>query len=117
MVTAELPLEAPPESPPRNEVRLLGHHPLGGAYVSSLSPALAEELDMPDSWSGVVITRVQRGTPADRVGFRARDVILSINGQTFQRSGELADALVRISDRWQIVFKRDGKVRRIEFNS
>ena len=117
MVTAELPLEAPPESPPRNEVRLLGHHPLGGAFVSSLSPALAEELDMPDSWSGVVITRVQRGTPADRVGFRSRDVIVSVNGQLFQRSGELADALDRISDRWQIVFKRDGKIRRVEFSS
>jgi len=117
MTTAELPLEPPPETPPRNEVRLLGHHPLGGAYVSSLSPALAEELDMPDSWSGVVITRVQRGTPADRVGFRSRDVILSINGQAFRRSGELADALDRTTDRWQIVFRRDGKIRRVEFSS
>jgi serine protease Do len=117
MVAAELPLEPPPESPPRNEVRLLGHHPLGGAFVASLSPALAEEFDMPDSWAGVVITRVQRGTPADRVGFRARDVILSLNGQTFQRSGDLAEAFDRSSDRWQIVFKREGKVRRVEFNS
>lgn len=115
-VTAALPLEPPPESPPRNEVRLLGHHPLGGAYVASLSPALAEELDMPDSWSGVVITRVQRGTPANRVGFRSRDVILSLNGQAFRHSGELADALDRVSGRWEIVFKRDGKVRRIEFS-
>ena len=117
MVATELPLEPPPESPPRNEVRLLGHHPLGGAFVASLSPALAEEFDMPDSWAGVVITRVQRGTPADRVGFRARDVILSLNGQTFQRSGDLAEAFDRSSDRWQIVFKREGKVRRVEFNS
>jgi serine protease Do len=117
MMTAELPLEPPPEAPPRNELRLLGHHPLGGAFVSSLSPALAEELDMPDAWSGVVITRVQRGTPAARVGFRARDVILSVNGQVFQRSGELAEALDRISDRWQIVYRRDGKVRRVEFSS
>ena len=116
-MTTALPLEAPPESPPRNEVRLLGHHPLGGAYVASLSPALAEELDMPDNWAGVVITRVQRGTPADRVGFRPRDVILSLNGQTFRNSGELADALDRTNDRWQIVFKRDGKVRRVEFSS
>jgi serine protease Do len=116
-LTAELPLEPPPESPPRNEVRLLGHHPLGGAYVASLSPALAEELDMPDSWSGVVITKVQRGTPADRVGFRARDIILSLNGESYQNSGNLADALDRIHDKWQITFKRDGKVRRVEFSS
>ncbi len=117
MVAAALPLEPPPEDPPRNEMRLLGHHPLGGAYVASLSPALAEELDMPDSWAGVVITRVQRGTPAHRVRFRARDVILSINGKTYQSSIELAEALDRSSERWQIVFKRDGKVRRVEFSS
>jgi serine protease Do len=114
---AALPLEAPPESPPRNEVRLLGHHPLGGAYIASLSPALSEELDMPDNWAGVVITRVQRGTPADRVGFRANDIILSLNGETYERSGDLSDALDLISDRWQIVFKREGKVRRVEFSS
>jgi serine protease Do len=116
LVTA-LPLEAPPESPPRNEVRLLGHHPLGGAYIASLSPALSEELDMPDNWAGVVITKVQRGTPADRVGFRARDIILSLNGESYERSGDLSDALDQTNDRWQIVFKRDGKVRRIEFSS
>jgi len=117
MVTRALPLEPPPESPPRNELRLLGHHPLGGAFVASLSPALAEELDMPDSWSGVVITRVQRGTPADRVGFRPRDIILSLNGQNFRNSGELAETLDRVIGRWQFVFRRDGKVRRVEFNS
>ncbi len=117
LISTELPLEPPPETPPRNEVRLLGHHPLGGAFVASLSPALAEELDMPDSWNGVVITRVQRGTPAQRVGFRPRDIVLAVNGQTFERSGDLAEALDRISDRWQITFKRDGKVRRVDFSS
>src|SRR3546814_1702847 len=86
--SSDLPLEAPPESPPRNELRLLGHHPLGGAFIASLSPALAEELDMPEVWSGVVITRVQRGTPANRVGFRARDIIVSVNGQAFRRRSE-----------------------------
>src|SRR3546814_13048982 len=74
-------------------------------------------LDMPEVWSGVVITRVQRGTPANRVGFRARDIIVSVNGQAFRRSGELAEALDRISERWQTVFKRDGTTRRVEFNS
>jgi S1-C subfamily serine protease len=117
MLSATLPLEAPPETPPRNEVRLLGHHPLGGAFVASLSPALAEELDLPDNWSGVVITRVQRGTPANRVGFRAGDIIIAVNGQAFERSGGLADALNKISDRWLITFKRGGKIRKIDFSS
>src|SRR3546814_16916437 len=72
---------------------------------------------MPGGGSGVVITRVQRGTPDNRVGFRACDIIVSYNGQAFRRSGELAEALDRISERRQIVFKRDGKTRRVEFNS
>ena len=117
LLSAELPLEPPPESPPRNEVRLLGHHPLGGAFIASLSPALAEELDMPDNWNGVVLTRVQRGTPAGRVGFRPRDIIISVNGQSFERSTDLAAALDRISGRWQITFKRDGKIRKVDFSS
>ena len=116
-ILATLPLEAPPETPPRSEVRLLGHHPLGGAYVASLSPALAEELDMPDNWAGVVVTKVQRGTPADRVGFRPRDVILSVNGASYDRSVDLADALDRIHGKWQITVKRGGKVRRFDFSS
>jgi len=116
-IQTQLPLEAPPETPSRSEVRLLGHHPMGGAYVASLSPALAEELDMPDNWAGVVVTRVQRGTPADRVGFRPRDIILSLNGESYQSSVDLAEALDRSHDKWQITFKRDGKVRRVEFNS
>ena len=116
-LTTALPLEPPPETPARSEVRLLGHHPLGGSYVASLSPALAEELDMPDNWSGVVIMKVQRGTPADRLGFRPRDIILSLNGKSYLRSVDLADALDRTSGKWQITFKRDGKVRRVEFSS
>lgn len=117
LVPTALPLEAPPEVPPRNELRLLGHHPLGGAFVASLSPALAEELDMPDNWAGVVITRVQRGTPAHRVGFRANDVIISINGESYRRSDQLSDALDRTSGRWQITFKRDGKIRKVDLSS
>ena len=42
---ARLPLEAPPEVPPRNPQLLKGPHPLAGALIASLSPALSEELD------------------------------------------------------------------------
>lgn len=117
LISARLPLEAPPESPLRNEIRLLGHHPLGGAVVASLSPALAEERDLDGAWKGVIITRVQRGTPAQRVGFRANDIILSVNGQSHLNSADLAAALNRSADRWEVVFKRDGKLRKVAFGS
>lgn len=115
LISAVLPLEPPPESPPRNEVRLLGHHPLGGAVIASLSPALAEERDLAGHWEGIIITRVQRGTPAQRVGFKANDIILSLNRKVYVRSGDLADVLNRSAERWDITFKRDGKVRKVSF--
>ncbi|MDH3739097.1 MAG: Do family serine endopeptidase, partial [Alphaproteobacteria bacterium] len=39
----KLPLEAPPEVPPRNETQLTGAQPIAGATVVNLSPAVAEE--------------------------------------------------------------------------
>ncbi|WP_240932953.1 Do family serine endopeptidase [Pelagibius litoralis] len=115
LISAVLPLEPPPETPLRNEIRLLGHHPLGGAIVASLSPALAEEMELSGHWQGVIITRVQRGTPARRVGFRANDIILSLNGTVYKSSAELATALDRSADRWEVTFKRGGKVRKVAF--
>ena len=117
LVSAALPLEAPPETPPRNEIRLLGHHPLGGAVVASLSPALSEELDLDGHWEGVIIVRIQRGTPAYRLGFRAGDIILSVNRASFSRSQDLAAVLNRSAERWEVTLKRDGKVRRVAFGS
>ena len=38
-----LPLEVPPEIPPRDETLLLGEQPISGATVVNLSPAVAEE--------------------------------------------------------------------------
>ena len=39
-----LPLEAPPEEPPRNVTTFTGSHPLNGAEVGNLSPAFNIEL-------------------------------------------------------------------------
>ena len=49
-----------------------------GLHVKDLSPDLAKELGV-DTSSGVVISSVQPGSPADEAGLRARDVILEVN--------------------------------------
>ncbi len=113
----EMPLAAPPEDPPRNDTRLAGRHPLAGAVVASLSPALSEELDLPGAWEGVIIARVLRGTPAHRVGFRPGDIILAVNRQPFSRAEDLAAALggTQAPNGWRITFNRRGDVKTVEF--
>jgi len=112
---ADLPLMAPPAEPPSNPLLLRGAHPLAGAQVGSLSPALSEELDLEGAWEGVVVLRVRKRTPAFRVGFKAGDVIHSINRRAYRNSGELADDVERLSGEpgWKIRFTRDGKAREV----
>jgi len=112
-VRVELPLEPPPETPPRNETTLRARTPLQGATVANLSPALAEELDRPGAWSGVAILKVAGGSLAQRFGFEAGDEILAINDDKVARVQELRRALRAAGDIWRIRFRRDGEVRSI----
>ena len=116
-INLEMPLAAPPETPPAEEIKLLGRHPLAGAIVVSLSPALSEELDLPGLWDGVIIKKVLRGTPAQRVRFKTGDIILAVNREHYQNAQDLAAAL-DLSDNansWRITFNRNGRVRTVEF--
>jgi serine protease Do len=83
-----------------------------GATASTLTPALAQEMGLPFSAKGVVITDVAQDSPADRMGLRQGDIILNLNGtniadvDTFKR---IATAQVQ---GWQIVLQRQGQMIR-----
>ena len=90
-----------------------GRNPLSGATVANLSPALAEELSINSSWRGVIILRMERASIAARAGLRPGDILLKINGQAVEAARSLAARLEQPADRWEITFRRDGKVRTI----
>lgn len=75
----DVPLEAPPEQPPSAPELLRGPHPLDGAEVDSLSPALDDRFGFDMTLEGVVVRRLLRGSAAMRAGFRPRDVIERVN--------------------------------------
>jgi serine protease Do len=56
-----------------------GHGKLGVA-VETLTPDVAQQMDVP-AGHGVVITKVQPGSPADSAGLQERDVVVSVDGQ------------------------------------
>jgi serine protease Do len=113
--TVSLPLVQAPEEPPRNETLLRDRHPLTGALVANLSPALAEETDRPGAWDGVIVMKIRRGSPAHRLRFRKGDIILAVNGREVKRVRDLQAALNRRARNWQIAFERKGRVRNVEF--
>ena len=113
-ISVKLPIEAAPETPPREVVRLRGQHPLSGALVANLSPALAEELDLPGAWEGVIITKIARGSTAQRIRLRPGDILLGVNDRSIAEVADIEGALATSKQRWRIRFNRGGKVRSVD---
>ena len=116
-LAVHLPLELAPERPPRNETKLDGRHPLNGAVVANLSPALSEELELDGVWEGVIIVSLDRSQTAYRLGFRPGDIIVAINRKEVVSVGELKASVRNPRDHWAISFGRDGRVRTVEFSA
>ena len=117
LVELDLPLVEAPETPPRDLKQLTGRHPLKGATVANLSPALAEELDLDGAWQGVILLEVPRGSIARRYRFRPGDVLLEINGRPVNRAAEVEGLMNGATERWNVVFRREGRVRRVELSA
>ncbi|MBB4187845.1 Do/DeqQ family serine protease [Sinorhizobium terangae] len=107
-----LKLERAPETSPRDERLIEGRNPFAGAVVANLSPRLAEELRMPTSLRGVVVTEINRGSPAARIGLQPKDIVRSVNGTEIDTSKTLESVTAEDASLWRVEIERDGQVIR-----
>ena len=108
-IALEVPVELPPEIPPRDSRLLSGSHPLAGAEIVNLSPAVIEEFAVNGAATGVLIADVARGSRAARHGFRQGDLLRSIDGQEPANTSD-AEAILQAGDRpWRISIWRGGR--------
>jgi len=63
-----------------------------GLMVENLTPQLGEFFGAKDG-QGVLVRSVEKGSGADKAGFRAGDVIVKINGEPIHDSGDFSHAL------------------------
>ena len=111
MRTVALTVQPPIEDPPREQTELSGRHPLAGATVVNLSPAIIAETGYagpaPD---GVLVLDLAPGSPAARLRLQPRDVIQAVNGQAIDTVGTLIGAVARPNPMWQIVVRRGERI-------
>ncbi|MDK1385194.1 DegQ family serine endoprotease [Sinorhizobium sp. 8-89] len=107
-----LKLEQAPETSPRDERLIEGRNPFAGAVVANLSPRLAEELRMPTSLQGVVVTEINRGSPAARIGLEPKDIVRSVNGTAIDSSETLETVMAEDASVWRVEIERDGQIIR-----
>ncbi len=80
-----------------------------GVYIQNVSPDLAKALDL-DKPQGVIITSVQKNSPAEKAGLKAEDVILEFNGKKVENTVTLSTWVAGSSpgDKVQLIVLRDG---------
>jgi len=111
-VILDVELAAPPETPARERSALDGRHPLSGATVVNMSPAVADEMGLVEWRPGVAVTEVQPGSYAARF-LKPGDMVTAINGQDVK---SVADLKRRIAGGVQSMsVGREGMVSTIQF--
>ena len=97
-----------PETVKRDDTLIEGPNPLAGATATNVSPAVADELDLPADSQGVAITKIDNG-PAMRF-FKRGDIVLEVNGAKIDSVDALNAALADNQNLWRIAINRGGRV-------
>jgi Do/DeqQ family serine protease len=106
---ASMTLAAAPETRPREEKLIDGHNPFAGATVANLSPRVADELQLPTDTTGVVVESLKSDSPAERLGFAPKDIIVSVNGTEITSTDNLEAAVRQEPGIWRVEIERDGQ--------
>jgi S1-C subfamily serine protease len=105
----ELALNPAPENTPRDERLLEGRNPFAGLRIANLSPKLATEIQLAPDKTGVVVTEVTRSSPAARLGFAPKDILISVNGDPVKSTKVMEQMLNADPGFWRVEIERDGQ--------
>ena len=109
-VIVNVALMSPPETRPRDPVKVTALSPFKGATALNVSPAVCDELQIEVSSEGVALSEIEEGSAAARVGFQKGDVVLAINGERVSSTRDLERMMRSGLARWQITINRGGQM-------
>jgi serine protease Do len=86
-----------------------------GIWLQDLNPSLAKEFDLKDK-SGVIITDVIPGSPAEKAGLKVEDIVTELDGKPAKDSRHLKLQVGALAPdaRARLKILRDGKPKTIE---
>ncbi|MEN8781567.1 MAG: DegQ family serine endoprotease [Desulfobacterales bacterium] len=85
-----------------------------GVGIQDLTPELAEYYKVKGE-SGVLVTQIFEGDPADKAGIKANDIITTVNGEPVTSSRELSRriAALGVGQKAKITIMRDGREKTV----
>ena len=86
-----------------------------GVTIQEVNQSLSESFGL-EKPAGALISSVEKGSPAEKAGLEAGDVILALNGKDIQTSNELPPlvASIRAGDTAKLKIWRKGAMREID---
>ena len=108
----QITLSAPPDG--GKPVTISGNTRFSGTTAETVTPAVAQELGLPFNTRGVVVRSVKSGSPAEDMGLRVGDLILSLNGQDTADASSFAKTADGRPNSWRVVLQRGGRIIRAE---
>jgi len=83
-----------------------------GVSIRNIDPALQEAMGL-GTLDGALVNDVTEGSPADRAGLEAGDVIIGFNGEDIRNSNDIRNevGLVQPGTRADLTYLRDGRRR------
>ena len=82
-----------------------------GIYIRDLSPEFAKEFNYNGGGAGALVSDVTAGSPAAKAGIKRGDIILGLNGEALNGSGDLTARIASTAPGTPVQLKvfRDGK--------
>jgi len=108
---ARVRVALPPDGD-RDETTIAGRNPLSGARVANLTPALADEMRLDFSLSGVVVTAIDGAGEAPRFGFQVGDIIRAIGNTGIESPTQLQQVL-NAAQGWNITVQRGNRTQTV----
>ncbi|MDH5353610.1 MAG: DegQ family serine endoprotease [Gammaproteobacteria bacterium] len=86
-----------------------------GVGIQDITPDLRQAFDLETGQHGVLITRVNENSPAQKAGLKAGDVILEVDGRVTRSSGQLRSqiGIKVIGDRVLLTILRDKQTKQV----
>jgi serine protease Do len=87
-----------------------------GIQYQQLTTRQAAQLGLPSGTTGIMVTQVVPGSPADQAGIRPNDIITKVNDQAIDAEHPLQSVMVKFrpGDRVKLTFIRDGREQSVE---
>lgn len=110
--TLNLVVEAAPQPASDAVATISSNSRFMGVTVRQLDPALAESKGLPYDATGVIVTGIESGSPAEAMGLRVDDIILALNDTDIMDAKTFSDVAAQRVRTWQIILQRNGRVSR-----